>query len=561
MDNPDNIMEGFQLDSKLFYEAIINSTDDYIYIINMKTNTALVTPNMQRDFELPGRIVNGLVDVWGKLIHERDKERYYNSIERMLQGETNEHNVEYQVKNRKGEYIWILCRGILQRDESGAPLMFAGVVTELGNKGKIDYISGLFTHRECEKKIGGLFEKGLSESCGIMLLGLDDFIRINDLNSHAFGDAVLRQFAQGVQQLLPPEACIYRFDGDEFAVVYPDTTPAKLESLYEEIYSYCNHPQRLDEVTYFCTVSAGAALLGKDSDNYPGIIRCASSALEASKKRGKNVLTLYSPELMQGKIRALEMTNQLQLSVMEGMKNFRLVYQPFVYSGSLKIAGAEALLRWSCEPFGEVSPVEFIPLLESSGLIVPVGKWVLDQAAMTCREWSGVQDDFVMNINVSYLQMLDEEFIPMVEQTLSKYKVDPKHIVLELTESYFVTNMGALRETFRRLRDCNIKIAMDDFGTGYSSLGMLAQSPADIVKIDRLFITDIAEMENAFNRNFIGSVIKLCHSVGIAVCVEGVERTEELDAVCDMEADCIQGFYISRPIPEELFRDKYLTGY
>ena len=148
--------------------------------------------------------------------------------------------------------------------------------------------------------------------------------------------------------------------------------------------------------------------------------------------------------------------------------------------------------------------------------------------------------DTVSYTHLDVYKRQDEEFIPMVEQTLSKYKVDPKHIVLELTESYFVTNMGALRETFRRLRDCNIKIAMDDFGTGYSSLGMLAQSPADIVKIDRLFITDIAEMENAFNRNFIGSVIKLCHSVGIAVCVEGVERTEELDAVCDMEADCIQ---------------------
>ncbi|MBU9728150.1 bifunctional diguanylate cyclase/phosphodiesterase [Diplocloster modestus] len=559
MNNPDNIMEGFQLDSKLFYEAIINSTDDYIYIINMKNDVALVTPNMQRDFELPGRVVNGLVDVWASLIHDRDKERYYNSIDLMLQGVTNEHNVEYQVQNRKGEYIWILCRGILQRDENGDPLMFAGVVSELGKQGKIDYISGLFTHRECEKKIGRLFEKGLADSCGIMLLGLDDFIRINDLNSHAFGDAVLRQFAQGVQQQLPQEASIYRFDGDEFAIVYPDATSVKLESLYDKIYAYCNHPQRLDEVTYFCTVSAGAALLGRDSDNYPGIIRCASGALEASKKRGKNVLTLYSPELMQGKIRALEMTNQLQLSVIEGMKNFCLVFQPFVYSDSLKIAGAEALLRWSCEPFGEVSPMEFIPLLESSGLILPVGKWVLDQAAMTCRDWSEVQDDFVMNINVSYLQMLDEEFIPTVEQTLCKYKVDPKHIVLELTESYFVTNMGALRETFRRLRDFNIKIAMDDFGTGYSSLGMLAQSPADIVKIDRLFITDIAEMKNAFNRNFIGSVIKLCHSVGIAVCVEGVERTEELDAVCDMEADCIQGFYISRPISEEIFRDKYLT--
>ena len=543
---------------RLFYDALVKSTDNYIYIVNMHNDVALISPNMERDFQLPGSLFNGLVPIWGELVHPKDKERYFASINEMLEGKTNEHNVEYQVKNRKGEYIWVLCRGLLQKDKDGNAVMFAGVVTDLGSKGKIDYTTGLFTHRECEKQVATLFEK--EETGGIMLLGLDDFVRINDLNSHIFGDTVLRQFAQGVQQLLPQNAGMYRFDGDEFAIVYPGADERLLEALYQKIHAYSNRSHTAGDASYFCTASAGIAMLGQDGKNYQELLTCATSALQASKQKGKNTATLFSQDMMQTRLRSLELSRQLQLSVIHDMERFHLVYQPFASAKDMALSGAEALLRWSCDPFGPVSPMEFIPLLESSGLIVPVGKWVLEQAVATCKKWTAQEPDFIMHINVSYLQLLDESFIPFVRDTLERTGLAPRHIVLELTESYFVTDMEALRESFKALRQLQIQIAMDDFGTGYSSLGMLARSPADIVKIDRLFISDIQDRENAFNRSFIGSVIQLCHGVGITVCVEGVEEPEELSTVCSLKADSIQGFYISKPIPPEAFEKKYWTA-
>ena len=557
MAQSDNFFETFTVDPALFYSAIIRSTDDYVYIVDMNTDMALVSPNMERDFELPGRQFKGLVPLWGELVHEKDRPRYNESIDEMLRGDTDIHHVEYQVRNRKGEYIWVLCRGVLQKDDKNQPAMFAGVVTDLGKMGKIDYTTGLFTYRECEKEISELLDKETEKPGGLMLLGLDDFMRINDLNSHLFGDGVLRQFAQTVQQLLPPGASMYRFDGDEFAVVCPGAGEEELEAVYKRLHAYSNRVHTLDGREYFCTVSAGMTLLGRDSQNYPDLIKCASSALEASKTKGKNIMTAYTPALMRSKLRAMELTSRLQLSVVNGMEGFRLVYQPFAHSKDLGLAGAEALLRWSGEPFGEVTPDEFIPLLESSGLIVPVGKWVLEQAIKTCKKWSAREPDFIMNVNISYLQMLDESFAGHVERTLKENGLDSRHVVLELTESCFVTDMGGLKEIFRHLRGMRIQIAMDDFGTGYSSLGMLSQSPADIVKIDRLFIEAIDRDENVFNRSFIASVIKLCHSVGITVCVEGVEEQDELRAVCALNADSIQGYYISRPISPEAFEEKY----
>ncbi len=160
-------------------------------------------------------------------------------------------------------------------------------------------------------------------------------------------------------------------------------------------------------------------------------------------------------------------------------------------------------------------------------------------------------------MNISYLQLLDAGFVSLVESLLARYGADPRCIVLEMTESYFVTDMDALRSTFGQLRALGIRIAMDDFGTGYSSLGLLSQSPADIVKVDRLFIRKINE--DAFNRSFIDAVIDLCHSVGIEVTVEGVEESDELETVCAIGADSVQGFFVSRPIPADAFERRFLA--
>ena len=165
-----------------------------------------------------------------------------------------------------------------------------------------------------------------------------------------------------------------------------------------------------------------------------------------------------------------------------------------------------------------------------------------------------------MNVNVSYLQLADKAFVPFVLDLLQRRELDPRHLVLELTESCFVTDMPALREAFQGLQSARIQIAMDDFGTGYSSLGMLTQMPADIVKIDRLFISLINDQTHEFNRAFIAAVIQLCHSVGISVCVEGVEQLDELKTVQTLNADSVQGYYVSRPITREAFEEKYWPG-
>lgn len=553
--NTKEALSSFELDARLFYDAVAFSTDDYLYIIDMQRDVALVSDNMREDFGLPDSLVPGLIPLWRDLIVERDRTRFDESIDDMLSGKTDVHDVEYQVKNVLGESIWVVCRGLLKRDESGTPTMFAGVVTCLERKGKIDPVTGLFTHDECIDLVERLI--GCESEGGVMLLGLDDFSRINSLNGHAFGNTVLRMFAQSTQRLIPEGASMFRLDGDVYAIVADGADRSAMEELYHAIHVVANRPHTVDDVTFFCMVSAGVAMIGQDATTAQDLLRNAENALEESKLRGKNTMTFFSSTMTATKLRRLEISDYMQTSVLDGMKNFELYYQPLVDAGTMGLAGAEALLRWNSDEHGQLSPVEFIPVLESYGLIGQVGRWVLEQSFAQCKRWTETQPGFIMDVNISYLQLLDADFIPFVERLIERTGVDPESIVLEMTESYFVTDMDALRATFDRLRAIGIRIAMDDFGTGYSSLGLLSQSPADIVKIDRLFIKNIHE--ETFNRAFIDAVIDLCHSVGIKVTVEGVEESTELDAVRAIGADSIQGFLVSRPIPAQRFEERFLT--
>ncbi|MBX9034018.1 putative bifunctional diguanylate cyclase/phosphodiesterase [Gordonibacter massiliensis (ex Traore et al. 2017)] len=548
-------LSSFDLDPRLFYDAVAYSTDDYLYIIDMRTDMALVSENMLRDFDLPDRLFEGLIPRWRDLVLERDRPSFDESIDDLLSGKTDEHDLEYQVVNRKGEHVWIVCRGLLMRDDQGEPVLFSGAITNLERKGKVDAITGLFMHEKCLQVLDRLLARNRMEG-GILLLGLDDFSRINSLNDHAFGNGVLRQFAQSTLRLLPDNATAFRFDGDEFAIVLDDGDRNAMEDLYRTVHAFANRQQDIDGVPYFCTVSGGIAMIGEDGATGLDLVKHAESALEESKHHGKNTVSFFSPAMSKEKLRRLELSDRLQASVMDGMKGFSVHYQPLVEADTLRIAGAEALLRWSTEEFGSVSPVEFIPVLESYGLIGAVGRWVFEQAVRQCAAWNRVRPDFIMNVNISYLQMLEADFVPFVERTLAEADVDAQRIVLEMTESYFVTDLDALRTTFDRLRALGIRLAMDDFGTGYSSLGLLSQSPADIVKIDRLFIKNIHA--ESFNRAFIDAVIDLCHSVDIEVTVEGVEESTELDAVRAIGADNVQGFLVSRPLSADAFEERFL---
>ena len=378
------------------------------------------------------------------------------------------------------------------------------MITRLENKGRIDHITGLLTQKSCIDHLAILLESGKHGS--MMLLGLDDFSHINTLQNHVFGDIVLRQFAQDIQSLLPYDAQIYRYDGDQFAIVYDEADEKKTDELYQKLHAYSNHPHQSDAGSYYCTVSAGVVMIPENGNDYLDLIKYAVSALEASKQKGKNTCTFFNDDLIKQKLHQIAINEELHHNVLHQMRNFYVVYQPLLHTKTMKIQGSEALMRWKSEKFGDISPIEFIPVLESSGLIIQAGKWILEQAIATCKEWSNLIKDFVMNVNVSYLQILEDDFVETIRSLLAK----------------------------------------------------LTQAPADIVKIDRSFINAIHT--NPFNLSFINAVISLCHSIDIEVTVEGVEEKNELDTVCTLQADTIQGFYVSKPISKAAFHKQYITA-
>lgn len=195
MDNQIKLFENFSCDPLFLYEAVVNSTDDYVFVVDLQTDIALISDNMCADFDLSGRLIHGLVPAWGALIHEKDRAGFFDSMDSMVFGTDNSHRMEYQISNRRGEFVWVFCRGLLQRDPDGKPITFAGTVTNLSVRGKVDHVTGLFARSECKRRVSGLLER--QEGATLLLLGLDEFSKINDLRGHAFGDAVLRKFEIG----------------------------------------------------------------------------------------------------------------------------------------------------------------------------------------------------------------------------------------------------------------------------------------------------------------------------------------------------------------------------
>lgn len=546
----------FTYDTSRLYDALVKSTDDYIFICNMKTNVFRYSKAMVEEFGLPGEVIENAAAVWGAKVHELDKQVFLDSNQEIADGRADSHNVEYRAKNRNGDWIWVRCRGHVERDETGEPVLFAGMITNLGKKNKVDHVTGLFNKFVFEEDLQSLLNSGESNPIGIMTLGMDDFKHINDLYSREFGDEVIRISSQKIQGLLPEDAVIYRLDGDEFGVIAKGASKADMEALYNRMRAVFSHQQEVDGKKYYCSLSAGCTLYPQDGSVYSKLRKYAGYSLEYAKSNGKNHLIFYSPELLLSKTTELELTECLRESVEQGFKGFRLHYQVQVDAKTGVAKGAEALARWSCEKYGNVPPDKFIPLLEESGLILPVGRWIFKTACAACAGWVKKDPHFTMSINLSYLQLKDGDFIEFMKSAMEETEISPSHIIAELTESYLASNISSLTRAFEEIRKLGIRIAMDDFGTGYSSLGILKSVPADIVKVDRAFLKDIRK--SSFDSTFIRFIVELCHDVGIKVCLEGVETEEEYHIVRRMQPDFIQGFLFGRPEPGDVFEDTWL---
>ena len=546
----------FEYDKEHLYEALIAGTDDYIFVGNMKTGVFRYPPKMVEEFGLPGEVVENAAAFWGELIHPHDEQYFLESNQEIADGRASYHNIEYRARNIRGEWVWLRCRGKMIPDEYGEPGLFAGMITNLGKKNQIDHMTGLYNRFKLEGDVKKQLADGDSSmKFGIMILDMDSFHNINDLYNRSYGDEILRIAGQRISSIIPPNAKAYRLDGDEFGVLVLGGEKQECLSIYGKIQNAYQKQQEYNGRKYYCTISAGCVFYPQDADNYLDLMKYANYSLEASKDAGKNRMTIFSGSLLEERERSLGLMEELRECVERGFAGFAIYYQPQTVVDTQELYGAEALARWKSVKYGNVSPIEFIPLLEKSGLIIEFGAWIFYHAAMQCKKWMEQRNDFQMSINLSYLQLLEGDIVDYMQETLKSLELDPQHITMELTETYLVKADADVLGTMERMRRMGIRIAMDDFGVGYSSLHSLKNIPVDLVKIDRGFVKGIDG--DIFNATLIRSITELCHDVGKTVCLEGVEIGAEYEVVRDMGLELIQGYYYGRPVPADEFEKQF----
>jgi diguanylate cyclase (GGDEF)-like protein len=379
----------------------------------------------------------------------------------------------------------------------------------------------------------------------VVTLNLDRFRQLNDVYGRHVGDQMLRMVARRLQERLEHSYCLARTGADNFAIAGELAPGQDISALCQQVIALLGEPLRIDEHLVALSVRLGVALFPSDADLPEQLFRNAEAALEQSRAE-KTRYSFYARELNARMAELVELESMLKTALEQ--RQFALYYQPKVDLHSGRIAGAEALIRWQHPQRGLIPPADFIPLAEDTGLIVPIGTWVIQAVCAQLAAWRREGVTVVpVALNLSALQFRDGDVRQEVSDALTANGLEPGCAVLELTESLVMHAPEQAEQTMHALRTLGLSLSMDDFGTGYSSLAYLKRFPFDSVKIDRAFVTDITSNEG--DAAIARAIIAMAHSLHMHVVAEGVETEAQLKLLRDQQCDQIQGYYFSRPVP------------
>jgi diguanylate cyclase (GGDEF)-like protein len=403
-----------------------------------------------------------------------------------------------------------------------------------------------------EELFRGSAERGRPILHGVLFIDMDNFRAVHEYRSHAVGDSVLVEVARRIERTVKGSEFVFRISGDEFAVVLRDlNNEAEARDVARRILDEIARPYELQMGCDVIRLSAsiGLSLYPSDSESAEELIRQADTALDGAKREGNSVCRFSSD--IQERLRArLDMIADLRLAL--GREEFTLVYQPII-SADGKLTGAEALLRWQSPERGTVQPMEFIPLLEETGLIVQVGRWVIETACGQAREFQNEGlEDFGLSVNLSPRQLEDFGIADRICETLKATGLRPEQLSLEITES-LITEHETVLPRLEKLHETGIQVSIDDFGTGYSSLSRLSQLPIDVLKVDKSFV-DQMDVDRPHS-SIVGPIVNLARILGLQVIVEGVETESQLLAIRGLGCDHMQGYLFSHPLPPAAFID------
>lgn len=543
---------------KSVIDVMQKASDGYLYILDLTDYIYIIPEELTEKFAFESTRVENCLDVIRKVVHPSDYKRLEEDIEKCASGERAMHNLEYRWIDRNNKIVWIECRGAIITGAEGHRLMI-GRISELGKKAKADNVTGLRKEVRFRLNAEEILRDRPESIRYCMRIGIDNFKEINEKDGTEAGDLVLLELSKCIVDSVAEEVDVYRLVADEFMIMdtysAPATDPAEI---YKKIRKRVDLVVKQKGYSGFYTISAGVLdgdFTGKSSED---IMMLSEFALSEAKRNGKNQMVVFSQNDYDVYLKQLNIRKELRLSISDNYKGFEIYYQPIVDAGSHKLIGAEALLRWKSEKYGNIPPVIMIPIMEESGLIIPIGRFVLWEAARMCRRWRTILPNFHINVNLSYVQVYKSDLMSDVKRCIKEVGIAPDSIVLELTESGYIETDNRIRELFNKLKENKVNLAIDDFGTGYSNMRYLKEIEAKTVKIDRSFV--LQALNSEYDYNIICHLIDMIHSLGSTVCMEGIEFEHELEKMEKSGPDMIQGYLFGKPCPAEEFEQKYLVS-
>jgi diguanylate cyclase (GGDEF)-like protein/PAS domain S-box-containing protein len=521
-------------------------------------DTAGDTLHFSEGFEALHGQDSGTLPSWDALqdaVHPEDQKQLAAALDRALQGEGNGSlSIEFRVTLPDGSIRWLRTTGTAKQNGGGIPGRIAGVTQDItashDAESRIAYLAlhdgltGLINRLTLRLRLDeALLRSRRGEGCAILALDLDRFKEVNDTLGHAAGDAVLRSVTSRLLDVTRETDIVARPGGDEFVIIQSSLhQPRDAEALAVRVISKLNQPHEIDGHSVITGVSIGIAIAPEDGSDVDQILQCADLALYSSKMDDTSRFRFFEPGMQARAHNRRQLVADLERAIVND--ELELHYQPLIELADNRIVGFEALARWRHPKRGLISPDGFIPLAEETGLIEPLGEWVLFKACTDALAWPS---EMKVAVNLSVKQFAKGSLPRTVGSALKKAALDPRRLDLEITENLLLQETEATLATLRLLREMGISISMDDFGIGYSSLSYISQFPFDKVKIDRSFVATAEH--NTSGAAIIRAVAELCRTLSITTTAEGIETREQLQQVVSLGCTEGQGYFFARPRP------------
>jgi len=536
--------------------------NDYLYVLDLKEDYYVISKHATERFILPSDKFYNATKKHEDFVYPEDISMLGKEIEQIKAGKKKFHDMKYRWLDKHNNPVWINCRGSVLFDENTQPHYLVGCINEIGVKPEADNVSGLLGEYALDRYIKDTCTDNIPDGF-IIRMSIDNFSTINADFGMSYGDFILKRTAECILESIKPTQKLFKAGSDEFIIVdFNGSSINEAVDIYKQCKKHINNFIENNRYNTIYTLSAGIINtrdITLEEENY---VKLSEFALKTAKDNGRNNYYIYSKTDYDSYKRKLYISKALHNAVNEDFKGFQVFYQPVVDASTYMLTGAEALMRFSIKKEGVdeceyISPVEFIPVLEETGLIIPAGRWILEQSAKQCSIWNEHVKDFRVNINVSYIQVMKSDVFSDIMSVIDKYSLQPSCIGIELTESGYLDSSTHFNHLWRKLKDNGVYVILDDFGTGYSNLHCLSDLKPNYIKIDRTFT--LKALKNKYDYKLMTYIIDMAHSLGLKLCIEGVETSDDLRQLRQSGVDYIQGYLFGKPYPAVEFEKRYVN--